>query len=275
MKRVIIAGSPRAHGRSGHLAEMLFEACIDECPDDEATLVPVSEVEVYACNGCDACRFDPEHACVIEDDMEQIRALVAEADEVVIVAPVYFSGAPAPFKALLDRFQPAFWTWEKGGSRRPATLHVVGEGSGPHGFDALVSEVASALAVAGFRLERVVDWVGRISASGQIESEGVEYVPAGEKAAFARIDASDIEERHLAHHRAVREQAKARRAERKKERAKASGASGDARTGKGADAGAQSDAAAGARSRTDARPELRLSQTPARKRRSASKKRRS
>ena len=50
MKRVIVVGSPRSKGRSAHLAEMLFEANIDECPEDEIFLVPVSEVEIGPCH---------------------------------------------------------------------------------------------------------------------------------------------------------------------------------------------------------------------------------
>ena len=50
-------------------------------------------------------------------------------------------------------------------------LHVVGEGGDPHGFSALVSIVCSALAVAGFRLETVFDWVGKIDENGEITAE--------------------------------------------------------------------------------------------------------
>ena len=50
-------------------------------------------------------------------------------------------------------------------------LHVVGEGGDPHGFSALVSIVRSALAVAGFRLETVFDWVGKIDENGEITAE--------------------------------------------------------------------------------------------------------
>ena len=42
MNRLIIVGSPRTDGRSAHLADLLFESCIDECPDDELALAPVS-----------------------------------------------------------------------------------------------------------------------------------------------------------------------------------------------------------------------------------------
>lgn len=189
MKRLILVGSPRTEGRSAHLAEMLFEANIDEFPQDELFLVPISEVEVGPCIGCDGCREKSEviikgedgkeaslwkHRCVFDDEMQAIYDLLDDADQVVAVCPVYFSGAPAPFKCLLDRLQPYFWSDARFGEKRSAVLHVLGEGSDPHGFGALVSEVCSALAVAGFKLERVLDWVGCIDAEGEITAEARE-----------------------------------------------------------------------------------------------------
>ena len=128
MNRVIIMGSPRSYGRSAHLAEMLFEACIDECPEDEVYLVPVSELEIGPCIGCGGCsklrEFEIEsddaagepqtvqlHRCVFDDDMAELYDLLLDADELVVVSPVYFSGAPSPMKALLDRMQPFFYQW--------------------------------------------------------------------------------------------------------------------------------------------------------------------
>lgn len=186
MNRVIIAGSPRSNGRSAHLAEMLFEANIDECPEDEIYLVPVSELDIYPCIACGACRTEREvtfededgnektelvHQCVIDDEMQDVYPLLDAADELVVVAPVFFSGVPASLKALLDRMQPYFWANTRKKPKRPATLHVIGEGGDPHGYAPLVSEVRSATAVAGFRLERVLDWVGKIDADGTITSE--------------------------------------------------------------------------------------------------------
>ena len=46
MNRLIIVGSPRIDGRSAHLADLLFESCIDECPDDELALAPVSTLAI-------------------------------------------------------------------------------------------------------------------------------------------------------------------------------------------------------------------------------------
>lgn len=192
MNRLIIVGSPRVNGRSAALADLLFETCIDECPDDEVALAPVSTLAIAPCEGCDACRALEERRgqaaagaeendgadlprCVIDDDMAEIYRLVDAADELIVVSPVYFAGAPAQLKGLLDRLQPYFWTDARRSPKRPATLHVVGEGGDPHGFDPLVGVVRSALSCAGFRLERVLDWVGRIDADGEITADAEEH----------------------------------------------------------------------------------------------------
>ena len=193
MNRLIIVGSPRTDGRSAHLANMLFETCIEECPDDELALAPVSTLSVAGCTGCDACRDniaklvelgeealeDDFTPCVIDDDMQEIYELIDSADEITVVSPVYFAGPPSQLKALLDRLQPYYWTNARAEEKRPAVLHVVGEGGDPHGFDPLVGCVRSAAAVAGFRLERVLDWVGKIDESGEIVDEADEYPVEG------------------------------------------------------------------------------------------------
>ena len=200
MHRVILHGSCRADGRSAHLADELFNACIEECPGDGVSIVSVASTEVAPCTGCDACRAarpeppaappegDPlspcaamaasdaaRHQCVIADDMAEVRKHLDAADELIVVSPVYFASAPAQMKALLDRLQPYYWSDARRGPARPAVLHVVGEGGDPHGIGPLVGTVRSALAVAGFRLELVLDWVGKIDADGEITAEADEY----------------------------------------------------------------------------------------------------
>lgn len=219
MNRVIIMGSPRSNGRCAHLAEMLFEACIDECPEDELFLVPVSELEIEPCVGCGACRIFssgakaaetlPEPQSVAEDsddaesadypycprfddDMQDVYPLLPAADELIVVAPVFFSGAPASLKALLDRLQPHFWAQTRKAPKRSAALHVVGEGGDPYGYGPLVSEASSSLACAGFRLERVLDWVGKIDVNGEITGEAAEIALTNENKLVSIADVSNI-----------------------------------------------------------------------------------
>ena len=200
MHRLIVVGSPRAAGRSAALADELFNACIEECPEDGVSIVSVASIDVRPCVGCDACRpeageplftfeeGDPLipcasvlesdavlHHCVIEDDMAEVRKHFDAADELIVVTPVYFASAPAQLKALLDRLQPYFWSDLRTQPKRPATIHVVGEGGDPHGFEPLVGTLRSALSVAGFTVEVVLDWVGKITPDGQITADAEEY----------------------------------------------------------------------------------------------------
>ncbi|WP_281656113.1 flavodoxin family protein [Eggerthella sinensis] len=176
MKRLIISGSPRARGRSAGVAEAVRFAFEDDAAasgsDDEVMLVSLADVRISPCTGCESCANNRgrrnELYCIISDDMLRVRSLLNACDELVLVSPVYFAGAPSQLKAFLDRLQPYFYANWRAKPKRPASLYVVGEGGDPHGFGPLVGEVRSALAVAGFALESVHDWVGLVSADGAL-----------------------------------------------------------------------------------------------------------
>lgn len=210
MHRLIVVGSPRAAGRSAALADELFNACIEECPGDGVSIVSVASTDVRPCMGCDACRPEADeplftfqegdplipcasvlesdavlHHCVIDDDMAEVRKHFDAADELIVVTPVYFASAPAQLKALLDRLQPYFWSDLRTQPKRPATIHVVGEGGDPHGFEPLIGTLRSALSVAGFSVELVLDWVGKMTPEGEITADADEYELADEEEAEA------------------------------------------------------------------------------------------
>ena len=205
MHRTIIIGSPRAQGRCAALAQELFDACIEDCPHDGVSLLAIAHLDVAGCTGCDGCKQalaptseaippfpkldDPlaplerirksdsqPHVCVIEDDMAEVRKHLDAADELTVVAPVYFAGPPAQLKALLDRLQPYYWSGvRRQSAKRPCVLHVIGEGGDPHGIEPLLGCVRSAFSVAGFKLDRVLDWRGRIDADGIILEDAELY----------------------------------------------------------------------------------------------------
>ena len=205
MHRLIIVGSPRAHGRSAALAAELFDACIDECPEDGLSILSVSSLHVSGCLGCDACRntsqvpeFDPEaplppcarvrksdalqHQCVItDDDMAEVREHLDACHELNLVVPVYFASVPSQFKAWLDRLQPYFWSNLRRKKPRPCIVHIVGEGNDPFGFDPLITTLQSSLYCAGFSIERVLDWVGKIDSDGTILEDADEYLVETDK----------------------------------------------------------------------------------------------
>lgn len=173
MKRLVICGSPRAAGRSRALAEAVGET-YSFC-GDAVNHVNMSDVRIAPCTGCERCSVSERTPgiddlyCIIADDMVTVRELMNSCDELTVVCPVYFSGAPSQFKAFIDRLQPYYYSTKwRTAEKRPAHLFVVGEGGDPHGFVPLVGEVRSALSVAGFSLETVHDWVGRVDADGSL-----------------------------------------------------------------------------------------------------------
>lgn len=181
MNRLIVSGSPRARGRSAGLAESLRFALEEEFPHDQVQLVLLSDVHIAPCTGCEACAANigrDQLYCIIADDMVRVRRLLNECDELYLVSPVYFAGAPAQLKAFFDRMQPYYHANWRAKPKRPAHLHVVGEGGDPHGFAPLVGVTRSALSVAGFALDEVHDWVGNIAPDGALPT-GVDPLHGG------------------------------------------------------------------------------------------------
>ncbi len=149
-KKTIICGSPRLNGKSYKIADRLFSNAINKDPRSEFAFVTIVDMVIEGCDGCDECKSDFE--CVIEDDMEIIYDYIENSEELEIVVPIYMAGVPAQFKTVLDRLQPYFWKGNRKVKLKRATLHLVGEGHDPFGFEGAVLTVKSALYVAGFEV---------------------------------------------------------------------------------------------------------------------------
>ncbi len=67
----------------------------------DLNLVRLPALNIQPCNGCYRCIEDG--TCGIEDDARFLIEQIAAADAVIIAAPVYFLGAHASIKCLLDR----------------------------------------------------------------------------------------------------------------------------------------------------------------------------
>ena len=173
MKRLIISGSPRARGRSAGVAEAGRFAFEESCADDDVQLVSLADVRISPCTGCETCADTlgrNELYCIISDDMLRVREMLNACDQLTVVSPVYFAGAPSQLTAFLDRLPPYFYANWRAKPTRPASLYVVGAGGDPPGLGPHVGEARPPLAVAGFALESVHDWVGLVSADGALPS---------------------------------------------------------------------------------------------------------
>lgn len=171
-RRLVLCGSPRAHGRCALLAHDIAMALRIAHPDDLVSELGIAGLDIHGCIGCDHCRDAGE--CVFHDDMAAVLEALDAADELHIVCPVYFAGPPSQMKALMDRLQPHYWKETRTAPKRPMQLRVVGEGGDPHGFEPLVTICRSAFAVAGFELQHITPHIfqGKARPSAEPEREG-------------------------------------------------------------------------------------------------------
>ena len=163
-----ISGSPRSHTSEALVA--LIEKGARKA-GARSQFFFLSKKRIAPCLGCGSCSKTGD--CVqasrtarhkLLDDYLEFHALLERADALVIVAPIYFAGPSSQLKALFDRLQP-YWAkryvlGETPRPKRPAQLFVVGESGEAHGHAPLVGIARSALAVAGFNLEKVHSYVG-------------------------------------------------------------------------------------------------------------------
>lgn len=171
---LFISGSPRAHSSEALLA--LLEQGVREVGARSRKFL-LSKKFLTPCKGCGSC--EKTGICIMadegsprdasspqkaDDDYLELLDALSHADALAIVAPLYFSGPSAQLKALFDRMQP-FWSRQYSLGlppldKRPAQIFILGGGGDNHGYDPLVTISRSALAVAGFTVEKVQNFIG-------------------------------------------------------------------------------------------------------------------
>jgi multimeric flavodoxin WrbA len=95
-----ICGSPRKQG-----TEYVLEQALDMLKEKgfETKLWSVHGKWVDYCAHCDYCLKNKE--CVIQDDLQELYALLTGAQGIVFASPVYNGGVSAQTKAVMDRMR--------------------------------------------------------------------------------------------------------------------------------------------------------------------------
>ncbi len=104
LKILGIAGSPRRDGNTDQLLGQVMAGASSR--GAETKTVILSELNIAPCRHCDGCIKTGE--CVVDDDMQWIRADLREFDRIVLASPIFFMGVTAQTKAMIDRCQ-ALW----------------------------------------------------------------------------------------------------------------------------------------------------------------------
>ncbi len=99
MKILGITGSPRKNGNTEILMSEVLKVGREAGFDTE--MFRMSEKSVAPCDACGVC-FEAG-ACIVQDDMQELYAMLERADAVIFGSPVYFGTVSAQMKAVMDR----------------------------------------------------------------------------------------------------------------------------------------------------------------------------
>jgi multimeric flavodoxin WrbA len=95
-----ICGSPRQQATEHVLKEALK---LLEEQGFETRFWTVRGKWVDYCAHCDHCLKEKE--CIVQDDVQKLYALLAEAQGIIFASPVYNGGVSAQTKAVMDRMR--------------------------------------------------------------------------------------------------------------------------------------------------------------------------
>lgn len=141
MRILGIFGSMRKHRHTDTLVRQVLAEVQRIEPAVVADVIYPADMPVHPCRVvCSSyCSNHPYH-CSIADDAADILPRMAEADGLVIGAPLYFRGPPAGFQALIERLISIHFFYETQGTGhegpplkgKPCGLVGVAEYSNPH-----------------------------------------------------------------------------------------------------------------------------------------------
>ena len=105
MNILVLNGSPRPRGNTKQMAEAFREGA--RSAGHQVDVVDVCKLHIGGCLACEYCHTKGGGKCVQKDDMEQVYALLKNADMLVIASPIYYHGLSGQMKCVIDRFYSA------------------------------------------------------------------------------------------------------------------------------------------------------------------------
>jgi multimeric flavodoxin WrbA len=99
MRVLGIVGSPRKNGNTEILMQEVLKVAREAGCETELFLM--AQKKVAPCDACGMC-FEVG-SCVVQDDMQELYAMMERAQAIVFGSPVYFGSVSAQMKAAMDR----------------------------------------------------------------------------------------------------------------------------------------------------------------------------
>jgi len=102
MRILVLNGSPRPSGNTKGMVEAFREGAGEA--GHLVAVVDVCRMKIGGCLACEYCHTKGHGACVQKDDMQEVYALLKEAEMLVIASPIYYHGISGQLKCVMDRF---------------------------------------------------------------------------------------------------------------------------------------------------------------------------
>ena len=147
-----IMASPR---KSGYTAKLLGSLLREFPKGTNIEIISLYDLNPVPCNACGYCKAG--NGCS-KKDLEDFFKKFETADIIVFATPIYFMGVPAPFKALMDRFQRYYEARFRRNMKNPIEKHrkaalIVTSGSdGEIGYEVIKHQLLQAFTVLNIEL---------------------------------------------------------------------------------------------------------------------------
>lgn len=101
MNILILQASPRAKGNTPWMAEEYKK--VAEAAGHQVTIANIGHKKIGGCIACEYCHTKGDGVCIQKDDMQELYPLLAEAEVLVLAAPIYYFTLCAQIQAVIQR----------------------------------------------------------------------------------------------------------------------------------------------------------------------------
>lgn len=105
MRILVLNGSPRPKGNTKQMIEAFREGAVSA--GHQVDVVDVCQKKIGGCLACEYCHGRGNGTCIQKDDMQEVYALLKDAEMLVIASPIYYHGISGQLKCVIDRFYSA------------------------------------------------------------------------------------------------------------------------------------------------------------------------
>lgn len=168
---LILSGSPQQNGNTSLLANWFAAGARSRGARVEIVRAAFLKYRTAGCASCRACQKRVAYGCVIRDGAAPVLAKMIRADAIVMATPLYFYGASAQLKIIVDRMFSLYkWDNAAGTMETPLkgkTLVLLASAFEGVGLDALSKPFALTAAYTGMKFFSLL--VAHAGVSGDIE----------------------------------------------------------------------------------------------------------